>query len=133
MNKLEGLITNVDVSGDLSLVSVRLTERLTMKAIVIDTPETAPYLQIGKAVKIMFKETEVVLGTLVDHRVSLQNRIEGTIAHIEKGRLLSRVRIHTDIGELHAVVSSNAIEQLGFSEQMRVYAMIKLNETMLAE
>lgn len=132
MNKLEGHIDAIETSGALSLVSVVLAGGLVLKAIVIDTPATAPYLQLGATVNITFKETEVVLGTTVHHKISLQNRINGTIVHLEKGSLLSRIRIQTEAGEICSVVSSKAVEQLQFREKMKVCAMIKLNETMLA-
>ena len=132
MNKLDGHISAIETSGELSLVSVSLAGGLVLKAIVIDTPSSAGYLHKGAAVSITFKETEVVLGTLYDHKVSLQNRIPGTIIQIEKGKLLSRVRIQVGTGEICSVVSSNAITQLQLKEQSEVCAMIKLNETMLA-
>jgi molybdate transport system regulatory protein len=132
MNKLDGHISKVQTSGELSLVSVSLIGGLVLKAIVIDTPATAAYLCQGSEVKITFKETEVVLGTPENHKISLQNRITGTIIEIEKGQLLSRVRIQSAAGEICSVVSSNAVEQLQLKEKAKVCAMIKLNETMLA-
>jgi molybdopterin-binding protein len=132
MNKLAGHIADIETNGELSLVSVKVTEGVVLRAIIIDTPATAPYLKQGASVNITFKETEVVLGTSAEHQISLQNRITGTIVHIEKGRLLSRVRIQTRAGEICSVVSSRAVAQLDFKETMNVCAMIKLNETMLS-
>lgn len=133
MNKLAGHISNIEVSGGMSLVTVKINKVVSLKSIVIDTPETASFLVKGQAVNVMFKETEVVIGSLEDHRISLQNRIKGKVTAVEKGRLLSRVRIATDAGEIGSVISTASAEKLGLQEQVAVYAMVKLNETMLLE
>lgn len=133
MNRFRGHIGAIEVSGGLSLVTVAITDKLQLKAIVIETPETARYLKHGQPVEVLFKETEVVVAGPGEHRISLQNRIPGVITEIEKGQLLSRLRIDTEVGELRAVISSNAVSQLGLRPSASVIAMIKLNETMLSE
>ena len=78
MNILKGEIESVNVNGNLSLVKVKIgATRLT--SIVIDTPETAPYLQVNHTVNVIFKETEVILGKGADHQISLQNKLIGTV------------------------------------------------------
>lgn len=133
MNKLEGHISRVEVSGSMALVTVKISNVLSLKAIVIDTPDTAAYLVEGHPVKALFKETEVVLGLYEDHRISLQNRIEGKVLAVEKGQLLSRVRISTEAGEIRSVISTASAEKLELLPQAPVYAMVKLTEMMLSE
>lgn len=132
MNSFSGHITDIRTSDALSVVTVSVDAAVTFKAIVIDNPETAPYLSEGHAVHVLFKETEVVIATGKDPAVSLQNRVEGTISAIDKGLLLSRIVIHTPIGEVVSVISTNAVDALGLTENKNVIAMIKLNEVALA-
>lgn len=133
MNKLEGHISRVEVSGNMTLVTVDISKELSLKAIVIDTPATVDYLAEGHPVKVLFKETEVVIGSFEEHRISLQNRIGGKVMAVEKGRLLSRVRISTPAGEIRSVISTASAERLELREKTAVYAMVKLTEMMLSE
>lgn len=133
MNKLHGIITNVQTSGNMSIATVELAPQLHVKAIVLETPETASYLALGHPVDVLFKETEVVLATGPVNHISLQNKLSATVQSVEKGTLLSRVMLTTEVGNLTAVISTNAVEQLQLAQGTAATAMIKLNEVMLAQ
>lgn len=133
MNNLKGHITKIEVSGSLSLVSICINENITLKSIVIETPETALYLREGNSIQVLFKETEVVIGTLENHAISLQNRISGFVSEIAQGALISRVVVSSEVGNITAIISTNAIKQLEIHQDKKVMAMVKLNEIMLAE
>ena len=132
MNSLNGHIVKVEVSGHLSIVSVLVAEQIQLKAIVVETPESASYLQEGQAIAMLFKETEVVIGTGENLTISLQNKIPATIVQIEQGKLLSKLTLTTVAGNICSLISTNAVQQLGLKEQLKVNAMIKLNEVMLS-
>jgi molybdopterin-binding protein len=132
MNSFEGHIATIEVSGNMSLVTVAVDKKQTLKAIVIETPETASYLKSGSPVHVLFKETEVVIGSTKNHEISLQNRIPGTINHIEQGLLLSKLEIQTKVGIIRSIISTAAVLQLGLKKGKEVIAMIKLNELMLS-
>lgn len=132
MNILSGNIKSITTSGELSLIQVECNV-LLLSAILIDTAETAPYLRQYQPVKVMFKETEVVLGKGTDFQISLQNRLEGTITSIEKGILLSKVILSTDCGNITSIVTSRAIDQLELTTGSVATAMVKTNEIMLSE
>jgi molybdopterin-binding protein len=132
MNILHGKIESVSVQGYLSIVGIRV-EHLSLSAIVIDTPETASYLKPGHAIRVVFKETEVIIGKGKRHDISLQNKLEGTVAALESGVLLSRVTVETAVGAIVSVITSRAVQQLGLEVGSGVTAMIKTNEVMLWE
>jgi molybdate transport system regulatory protein len=132
MNKLKGRIKNIDVNGCLSLVGVEIGDRI-FSVIVIDTPETVPYLKNGNMIDVIFKETEVIIGKGTTHPISLQNRLIGWIRSIDSGRLLSKLKIETSEGEIVSVITTNAVNQLELKTGMEVTAMIKTNEIMLSE
>ncbi len=132
MNTLKGKISAIEVNGSLTLVTANV-DGIALKSIVIETPETAPYLKVGNAIKVLFKETEVIIGTGNISNISLQNRIPGKIASIEKGSLISKLTIKTKVGEITAVISTSAVELLNMLQGMEVTAMIKTNEILLSE
>lgn len=133
MNSLKGHIKEVQVNGSLSLVTVVLSDQILFKAIIIETPETVSYLTAGHLVKVLFKETEVIIGKDIKHLISLQNQLRGVIIRIERGLLLSNILINTPVGDISSILTTNAVDQLGLEEELTVCAMVKTNEIMLSE
>ena len=131
MNKLQGHIKTVEVSGTLSLVAVAVTPQLLLKTIVIDTPQTATYLKIDQQVELLFKETEVIIGIGNQSQISLQNQIPATLLNMEQGKLLSKLKLKTEAGEITSIISTAAVEALQLRDGSDVTAMVKLNEVML--
>lgn len=132
MNSLKGTITTIKVHQSLSLVSVDVGGFL-IKSIVNETPETANYLKEGTNIHVLFKETEVVLGSFMDHAISLQNRLPGKVGRINKGELLADLLINTPLGDIEAVITADASSQMKLAIGTEVMAMIKTNEIMLSE
>ena len=133
MNSFQGNIYDLQTSGNISIVSVLIGTETYLKAVVIDTIETAPHLKKDQSIKVLFKETEVVIGLDTNVKISLQNKIKGTLLRIEKGVLLSRLIILTEIGEVISVISTEAVDQLSLKEGSVVTAMVKLNEVILSK
>ena len=131
MNSFNGNIKTIQVNGNLSLVLVEVTPKLQLKAIVIDTSETAAYLQSEAPVAVLFKETEVIIATAEVPQISLQNRIPASIVSIEKGALLTKLKLQSDASVLIAIISTDSASHLELQEGKKVIAMIKLNEVML--
>jgi len=131
MNIIKGKISHLEIDQQLTLVQVD-AEHVSFTTVVIDTPETAHYLQIGHPVSVIFKETEVVLATARAPKISLQNQITGKVSSIQRGHLLSKVQIKTAVGPICSIITTKAVEQLGLQEHSEVVAMIKTNEVMLS-
>ncbi len=131
MNELQGHIAWVETSGNLSLVAIEIYPGLILKAIVIDTPQTASYLQEGSQVLAVFKETEVIIGVGEQLQISLQNQIPVKITQIEKGKLLSKLTLESNSGNLRSIISTTAVHNLNLKTGDWVLAMVKLNEVML--
>ena len=133
MNSLIGQVSEIIDCGSMSLVTLNLGEEISLKSIVIDTPETAAYLRKGTELNLLFKETEVVIGTGKNPSISLQNQISATIGQIESGILLTKLVLHTTAGQIVSIVSTADIRQMHLEEGNKVVAMIKSNEIMLSE
>ena len=132
MNILSGKIANIKVNGDLSIVRVHVGSEI-FSSILIDTPDTAEYLRKGNEVKVIFKETEVILGVGDMSGISLRNKLKGRVSNIESDTLLSKVSIETEVGRITSIITSNAVEQLNIKNDMELTAMIKTNELILAK
>ena len=132
MNVLEGNIKSIQTSGSLSLVKITVGD-FQLTSIVIDTPSSSNYLKESESVKVIFKETEVILGNGNHIPISLQNRLIGNVTSIDSGELLSKVTIETSIGQVSSIITTNAVQQLGIEIGKSVTAMIKTNEMMLSK
>ncbi|WP_282088959.1 TOBE domain-containing protein [Aquimarina algiphila] len=132
MNILKGKIIAVKTNGNLSLVEIDV-DNISFKTIVVETPDTASYLTKGNIVKVIFKETEVIIGKGVEHAVSMQNKIVGKILTIENGELLSKLTIDIGIGNIVSIITTNAVQELRLQVDEKITAMIKTNEIMLSE
>ncbi|MFV0531821.1 MAG: molybdopterin-binding protein [Flavobacteriales bacterium] len=132
MNLFKGVIQSVETYKSLSLVKIEI-QSIVVNTIVMETPKTVAYLEEGKEIHVMFKETEVLIGKGTEHTaLSIQNRIEGKIVKIEKGKLLSKIALLTVIGELRAVITTQVLYQMELRIGEKVTAMIKTNEIMLS-
>jgi len=132
MNILKGHIAEIKVNGDLSIVRVNVAGSI-FSTIVIDTPDTASFLKLNNEVKIIFKETEVIIGVGDMSGISLRNKIVGTVSRIDADILLSKLTLTTDLGEISSIITSNAVEQLKIKLGMEVTAMVKTNELILSK
>jgi len=132
MNILKGSIQEIEVNGDLSIVRVLVGNSL-FSTIVIDTPETAGFLHVGNEVKVIFKETEVIIGVGDMSGISLRNKLSGKVLQIDSDKLLSKLRLETEVGEITSIITANAVRQLQIVKGMEVTAMIKTNEILLSE
>ncbi|MEZ4968795.1 MAG: TOBE domain-containing protein [Flavobacteriaceae bacterium] len=133
MNSFSAHITEVTTNGAISIVGVRMHSGEKLMSIVIDTPQSAPYLKKGNMVNVLFKEMEVTVSTHLELDISIENRIAGKIAYMETGVLLSRLTLETTLGEIIAIISTMSVVQMGLDKGMKVMIMVKLNEIILAQ
>ena len=132
MNILKGIIEKLTIHGKLTLINLKVKDVL-MSAIVIDTPDTAPYLKTGNEITVLFKETEVIMATGNTDQISLRNKFYGTIDKIETNEILSKLTINTSVGKIKSIITTNAVNQLQLKKDIEVTAMVKTNEIMLSE
>ncbi len=132
MNTLEGEIKSIHTNGSLSLIKIKVKE-LLFSALVVETPDTASYLKKGNSIKIIFKETEVIIGKGKEHPLSIPNKIVGHISMIEKGEILSKIIVNTLVGELIAIITSEVMNEMVLEVNEEVTIMIKTSEIMLSK
>lgn len=131
MNKLTGIIRNVKSDTHMSIVEMEVKDTC-LKTIVIETPSTAPFLQEGNAINVLFKETEVSIAKNHSGGISLQNKLECRITNIQKGKLLSKITLDFRGNDISSIITSAAVEQLALNVNDHVTALIKTNEIIIA-
>ncbi len=131
MNILTGNITHIETSEALSLVKIAVGETV-FTSIVIDTPETLDYLNIGNEINFYFKETEVIIAKTEDLKISLQNKIPCTISNINEGKILTEIKLKFKQNTFHSIITTTACKQLNLQVNDEVLALVKTNEISIA-
>ncbi|MDR2874836.1 MAG: TOBE domain-containing protein [Methylobacillus sp.] len=132
MNQLQGIIVAIQSNGHLSLVDVRIGDD-TFTSILLETPESTPWLKPGNPVELMFKATEVALGKNLSGLLSLRNRIPATVRDIRHGAILSEVALDYRGQIFYSIVTTRAVERLELVVGDAVEALVKSNEMSLRE
>lgn len=79
------------------------TDAGTLCAVVLDSPESAPWLSVGQDLSLLFKESEVwMLPPGEAHAVP--HRLRGTVAAVHEGVLMARVELDTRAGKVVSFV-----------------------------
>lgn len=131
MNVLKGIISEIQSYEGISLVKVKSNNN-SFSSIVLDTPDTADYLRENRSVKIIFKETEVIIAKDLNLSISIQNQIWCRIESIKKGVILSQIALSIGEESIQSIITTNACEQLDLKENENVMALIKTNEVSLS-
>lgn len=131
MNILNGIISQIQSHEGISLVRVKSND-VTFSTIVLDTPETSDYLKIENPVKIIFKETEVVISKDLNPNISTQNKLLCRIESIHKGVILCQINLVHEQQVIKSIITRNACEELDLKENDMVLALIKTNEVSLS-
>jgi molybdate transport system regulatory protein len=132
MNQLQGRITAIESAGDISLVTIQAAGE-SFSSLVLDTPATAAWLQVGKEIVMVFKETEMAIGKGLAGGLSLRNRFAATVRKIETGSILSCVQLDFKGHLLEAVITSRSLAELQLAPGDAVVGLVKTNEISLTE
>jgi molybdopterin-binding protein len=132
MNKLEAKIVNVESADNISLVDLQANGDL-FSCVVIETPASADYLQIGNFVHILFKETEVSIGKNLSGQISLRNQISSVIKQIEKGRVLTKIVLDYKGIAIGSIITTRSANKLNLQVGEAVVGLIKANEVSIME
>ena len=132
MNRLPGTILSIESNEHLSLVDV-MAGQMTYTAMLMETPDNAPYLKVGNQVEILFKETEVSMAKNLSGAISLRNIVRCKVQTIRSGDILCEVVLNRDGQILTSIITQRAVKRLELKEGDEVDAMIKANEVSLVE
>lgn len=132
MNKIKGVTVQVESSSNISLVTIEANGK-DFSSLIIDTPVNASYLEPGKEVHVLFKETEVSIAKGRTGLISMNNVLEVVITKISKGNVLARLELDFSGIPIVSVITTRSANRLGISEGDKVEALVKSNEITLME
>ena len=120
MNVVNGIISHIESHEGISLVKIKFDD-VIFSSIVLDIPETSDYLKIENRVKIIFKETEVMISKDLNPNISIQNKLLCHIESVQKGVILSQINLVHNQQTIKSIITRNACEQLDLKENDTVF------------
>ncbi|MEL6820279.1 MAG: TOBE domain-containing protein [Calditrichota bacterium] len=132
MNKLTATIVDVLSSGTLSQVSAECGG-IVFSCVVLETPNSTPFLKEGAVIDLLFKETEVSIAVNFNGKISLRNQIPVTISRIEAHPVLSILTLQHPQFSITSIITSGSVKRLELYEGLEVTALIKANEISIME
>lgn len=132
MNQLDAIIKSVEVEDNISLVMVEAAG-ITFSTLVIDTPQTAAYLQKGNAVIMVFKETAMSVAKNLSGELSIRNRFPAVITAIKSGIVLTRISMDCNGQQLAAVITTRSARTLSVSVGDKIEGLVKTNDISLMQ
>jgi molybdate transport system regulatory protein len=147
MNTLTGEIAEITTEQNISLVKILAGGQL-FYSIILDTPDTSPWLKKGAPIRLLFKETEVMIAlpSLTPLRISVRNQILCRITAITQGAILCEITLSwpataftgfqpppaPQSTQIKAIITRAACDALSLKENDTIIALIKTNEVSLA-
>ncbi|MFF7377258.1 molybdopterin-binding protein [Streptomyces massasporeus] len=130
-NQLPGTVTAVTPGEAMATVRVHLTGGQHLTAAI--TRDAAQDLRLtpGTSVRALMKSTEVSLATAPVEGLSIRNQLPGRVTDLTAGEAMASVRVTVEGGELTAVITRDAAEDLALSPGTPVVALIKATEVSL--
>ncbi|MFJ9818922.1 molybdopterin-binding protein [Streptomyces sp. NPDC101151] len=131
-NQLPGTVTELHPGEVMATVKIHLDGgQDLMAAITLEAVEQLG-LAPGSPVRALVKSTEISLATSRVEGLSIRNQLPGAIVHLALGAAMASVKVAVPGGELTAVITKDAAEDLGLFVGSDVIALIKSTEVSLA-
>jgi molybdate transport system regulatory protein len=130
MNKLTGIITQIQQSGAIMLVDVDVDGH-GFSAMLIESSTHQQWLEKGNTIDLVFKETEVSLAKELSGKISMRNRMMCMVQQIDKGELLSTIKLKFKQYIITSAITTRAVYSLQISVGDEIEALVKANEISL--
>jgi molybdate transport system regulatory protein len=130
MNRLSGIISKIQHSGAILLVDVDVHGQ-NFSAMLIESATQPEWLQEGNSIDLVFKETEVSLAKNLSGMISMRNRMKCLVKHVERGELLSKIRLQFLKYTITSAITTRSVDSLDLKIGDEVEALVKANEVSL--
>lgn len=130
MNKLKGIVTQIQQSGSILLVDIDVDSH-RFSALLIESSDKPEWLQQGRVVNLVFKETEVSLARNLSGLISMRNRMKCIVHKVEHGELLSKITLQFLNQTISSAITTRAVDSLQITSGDEIEALVKANEISL--
>jgi molybdate transport system regulatory protein len=132
MNKLTGIITQIQKSGAIMLVDVDVDGHV-FSALLIESASHPQWLQTDNPIDLVFKETEVSLAKGLSGKISTRNRMMCKVLLVERGGLLSKITLQFQKYTIASAITTRSVDSLQITIGDEIEALVKANEISLSK
>lgn len=100
-------------------------------ALLIESANRPKWLETGKPVDLVFKETEVSLAKNLSGQISMRNRMKCSVLAIDRGDLLSKIELNFKNNIITSAITTRSVDSLKLEIGDEVEALVKANEVSL--
>lgn len=131
-NQYRGRVTHISRGGVNAEVSIRLSDAVTLVAIITNDSRKQMALKKGSDVIALVKSSWILLTTDTDIKTSARNQLTGTVSKIVQGEVNSEVTLDLGDGKtLCAVVTNPSVTELGLARGKTASALFKASSVIL--
>lgn len=112
MNQLTAVVKAIDVTDVVTYIHLSVGET----AISVINTKTPEWLSVGDEVNCTFQEVSVSVSKECPGKVSIENRLPATLKEMRQGASLCELTFESDVGEVVALITSRACDQLGLEK-----------------
>ncbi|MEV4916374.1 TOBE domain-containing protein [Streptomyces tirandamycinicus] len=132
-NQLPGTVMAVSAGPAMAAVKIRLDSGDEITSAVTADAVTELGIFPGGAVSALVKASEVALAASRVEGLSIRNQLPGTVTSVTPGAAMATVRLRLDGGQdLTAVITKEALEELGLAAGSPAVALVKATEISLS-
>ncbi|AWI29656.1 TOBE domain-containing protein [Streptomyces tirandamycinicus] len=132
-NQLPGTVMAVSAGPAMAAVKIRLDSGDEITSTVTADAVTELGIFPGGAVSALVKASEVALAASRVEGLSIRNQLPGTVTSVTPGAAMATVRLRLDGGQnLTAVITKEALEELGLAAGSPAVALVKATEISLS-
>lgn len=120
MNAIRGRVKRISSLNGVSQVEVK-TDFGDLYTVVLSAPHQAAFVEEGRRVECIVKESSIIL---MKEKTPCVNTFVGVVKNVERGSVLSLVKLTCADLELKVMLLTKQLDALGISEGEQVYAFI---------
>lgn len=129
-NELAGKVVDVKSGEVMSEVKVEVAAGVIVSATITKEATQALDLAVGSEVSALVKSSSVILSK-ESLKATARNVIQGKISEVIKGQVNSEVKLTVGENTICAVVTNDAVEDLGLASGETAYAIFKASSVIL--
>ncbi len=133
MNILRGNIVGIEYNGNLIIVEACISKGSNLKVIVLGDSNTDKYLWQNNTIELLFNESEVILGKGTKGWLSVTNKLDCTLKHVDYGKFFSRMQFDISGQCFYALVPTESLDNADITTGEQYEVMIKINDIFLKQ
>ena len=129
MNEYKGTISSIDSNGSFRQIELNVNS-IPVRVITL---ELDARFRVKTLVRMLFKESEVVIAKNRTGMLSIENRYPCVITGVTAGEVFSEIIMDSPLGPITALIGRSAQDSMKLEIGDRVQAFIRSNEIALME